>query len=134
MSQENVEILRRSFDAFNRGDDDAFIATWHPEGELYELVGIPDAPDVYRGHDGVREWLANARSTIGEDFQMEPRDFTPVGEKVLAEIVGSGVGEGSGVPVEWTTYIVLWMRNGKIARTRAFLQRDEAFEAAGLSE
>ena len=102
MSEENVELMRRALEAVNQGDDDAWIAAWHPEAELYELVGIPDAPQVYRGHDGVREWLANARSILGPDLHMEPTDFTPIGEVVLTEIVGSGVGEGSGVPVKWT--------------------------------
>jgi ketosteroid isomerase-like protein len=134
MSEENVELMQRVLEAINRGDDDAWVAAWHPEAELYELVGIPDAPRVYRGHDGVREWLANARSILGQDFHLEPRDFTPIGEVVLAEIVGSGVGEGSGVPVEWTAYIVAWMREGKIVRTRAFPQRPQALEAAGIEE
>jgi ketosteroid isomerase-like protein len=134
MSQENIELLQRFFEAFNRGDDDAWIAAWHPEAELYELVGIVDAPEVYRGHDGVREWLANARSIIGQGFRMEPRDFTPIGEAILTEIVGRGVGEGSGVPVEWTAHIVIWMRDGKVGRTRAFLQREMALKSAGRRE
>jgi ketosteroid isomerase-like protein len=134
MSNENVEILRRALEAFNRGDAEAWIATWHPEGELYELVGIPDAPDVYRGHEGVRRWLANARSIVGHDFQMKPADLTTVGDVVMAEVEGRGVGEGSGVPVEWKTYIAIWMREGKIVRSRAFFRRAEALDAARLSE
>jgi ketosteroid isomerase-like protein len=134
MSEENVELMRRVLEAVNQGDDDAWIAAWHPEAELYELVGIPDAPQVYRGHNGVREWLANARSILGQDLHMEPRDFTSIGDVVLTEIVGSGVGKGSGVPVKWTAYIVAWMRDGKIVRTRAFPKRSQALEAAGLSE
>jgi ketosteroid isomerase-like protein len=134
MSEEDVEILRRGFEAFNRGDAEAWIATWHPDGELYELVGIPDAPDVYRGHDGIRQWLANARSIVGDDFQMVPTNLSSAGEVVLAEVEGRGVGEGSRIPVEWTTYIAIWMRQGKIVRSRAFLRRDEALAAARLSE
>ena len=134
MSEENVEALRRGLEAFNRGDAEAWIAIWHPEGELYELVGIPDAPDVYRGHDGIRRWLANARSIVGHDFKMKPTSLTTVGEVVLAEIEGTGVGEGSGIPVEWTTYIAIWMRQGKIVRSRAFLRRAEALDAARVSE
>jgi ketosteroid isomerase-like protein len=134
MSEENVELMERVLEAVNQGDDDAWIAAWHPEAELYELVGIPDAPEVYRGHDGVRDWLANARSILGQDLRMEPRDITPIGEAVLTKIVGSGVGEGSGVPVEWTAYVVAWVRDGKIVRTRAFPDRDAALEAPGLRE
>jgi ketosteroid isomerase-like protein len=133
MSEENVEVLRRGLEAFNRGDAEAWISIWHPEGELYEMIGIPDAPNVYRGHDGIRRWLANARSVVGPDFQMQPTELTTVGEVVLAEIEGTGVGEGSGIPVEWTTYVAIWMRQGKIVRSRAFLHREDALQAAAES-
>jgi ketosteroid isomerase-like protein len=83
MSKANVKLMRRVLEAVNQGDVDAWIAAWHPEAELYELVGIPDAPQVYRGHSGVREWLANARSILGQDLHMEPRDFTSIGDVVL---------------------------------------------------
>jgi len=130
MAEDDIEFIRQRLDAFNRGDAEAWIAAWDPEGELYELIGIPDAPDVYRGHDGIRKWLANARSIMGKDFQMKPAAITPVGEAVLVEIEGSGVGEGSGVPVDWTTYVTIWVRGGKIVRSRAFQTREQALEAA----
>jgi ketosteroid isomerase-like protein len=134
MAEEDVQILRRSFEAFNSGDAEAWITAWHPDGELYELVGIPDAPEVYRGHDGIREWLDNARGIVGHDFRMELKEVTLVGGALLTEIAGTGVGEGSGIPVEWTTFIAIWMRDGKIVRSRAYFEREQAIEAARRSE
>lgn len=129
MLADHEQRLRRGFEAFNRGDDEAWIADWHADAELYELGEIPDAPAVYRGHDGILRWLANARQTVA-DFRFEPREFTEVGEAILIEVAASGTGESSGVPIEWTAFMVVRMREGKIASARGFLQREQALEAA----
>jgi hypothetical protein len=53
MSQENVEIVRRCCEAFNRGDYEGALDALDPEIE-YDLRHFPDGR-VYRGHQGVRE-------------------------------------------------------------------------------
>ena len=73
------------------------------------------------------------RSVLG-DFRMNPRAFTRIDDAVLMDIEASGVGERSKVPVGMTVHILAWIRRGKIARTRAFLDRTQALEAAGLRE
>jgi ketosteroid isomerase-like protein len=133
MTQENVEILRRGVEAFNRGDEDEWIAIWDPAAELYDFRELPDAPPPYRGRDGVRRWAANVRGVLG-DFRMEPDTFTRIGDTVLMDVEVVGVGEQSGVPVKTMVHVLAWMRHGKIIRTRAFLDRVDALEAAGLSE
>jgi ketosteroid isomerase-like protein len=133
MSEENVETLRRAVEAFDRGDEDEWIAAWHPDAELYDFTELPDVPQPYRGHEGVRRWATNVRSVLG-DFRMNPRAFTRLDDAVLMDIEVRGVGERSGVPVGMTVHILAWIQGGKIARTRAFLDRAQALEAAGLSE
>ncbi len=132
MSQENVESLRAAFEAFNRGDDEAWIADYHDDAEFSDLEDIPDSRN-YRGHDGIRQWLADGRSVV-ERLRFEPRSFRDAGDTVLVEVAASGTGIGSGVPVEWTAYIAFSFRSGKIATTRAFLNEEKALQAAGLSE
>ena len=133
MSQENAEILRRAVQAFDRGNDDEWIAAWHPAAELYDFTELPDVPQPYRGHEGIRRWAANVRSVLG-DFGMAPHAFTQVGEAILMEIEVRGRGEQSGVPVAMMVYVLAWFRGDKIIRTRAFLDRPKALEAAGLEE
>ena len=53
---------------------------------------------------------------------------------VVSELASHGLGQGSGVPMEWTSFAVLHVCEGKIARAQAFLRKDEALEAAGLAE
>jgi ketosteroid isomerase-like protein len=133
MDEENRELLRLAFESLNRGDDDALVAVWHEDAELYGFPGVPDAPDVYRGHDGLRAWLANLRRTF-DDVRFEPKQVTLKGDVGVIEVAAAATGAGSGVPIEWSAWIVARVRDGKVAHAEAIRDRDEAFEAAGLVE
>jgi ketosteroid isomerase-like protein len=56
MSEENVDILRRAVEAFDRGADEEWIAAWQTDAELYDFTELPDVPRPYRGREGVRRW------------------------------------------------------------------------------
>ena len=58
MSQENVENVRRGWDARSRGDLDAVLAFFDPEIE-WDTTNYEGWPEdgVYRGHHGVRKFL-----------------------------------------------------------------------------
>ena len=133
MSDENVEIVRRLLDAFNRNDVRGVIAEFDAACELDEPPEMPDRPaQGFRGHDGIREWMANLRE-IGA-IHFEPRSFRTSGDVVVSELAASGEGQASGVPFEWTTFAVFRMRDAKVVRAQAFLREDEALKAAGLSD
>jgi ketosteroid isomerase-like protein len=68
------------------------------------------------------------------EVRFEARSFTARGDIVVSEWASSGRGQASGAPVQWTTFAVMRMRNGKIASAQGFLARSEALEAAGLRE
>lgn len=54
MSQENVEIVRRLYEAWNQGDLDSILLVMHPEIEIdYKAGAFPGVDDAYTGHDGV---------------------------------------------------------------------------------
>jgi ketosteroid isomerase-like protein len=129
--QANRELLERILEALNSGDEDAFVAMWHEDAELYGFPGVPDAPDVYRGRDGVRTWLANLRRTF-DDVRFEPTEITIRGDVGVVVIAATATGTGSGVPIEWSAYIAARVRDGKLVYCRAVADRDEAFEAAGI--
>jgi ketosteroid isomerase-like protein len=131
MSPENIDVVRQMLDAFNRGDVPAVIAAFDESCELYEPPEMPDTPTPgFRGHDGIREWMTNLREVAGVRF--EPTSFTTSGDVLLSELAARGLGQASGVPIEWTTFAVFHVYGGKIVRSQAFLGRDEALEAAGL--
>jgi ketosteroid isomerase-like protein len=94
---------------------------------------MPDTPaDGFRGHRGIREWMANLRETGGVQF--EATGFTTSGDAVFSEWTGRGLGQASGVPIRWRTFAAVHVRDGKIVRLQAYLDRNEALEAAGLWE
>jgi ketosteroid isomerase-like protein len=133
MSQENVEVVQSLAEAFNRGDVEGVLAAFDENCELDEPPEMPDRPrQGFRGHDGIREWMANLRGVAGVRFK--PRNFTSRGDVVISEWASGGTGAASGVPFEWTTYVVVRMGSGKILRAQAFLSRAEALQAAGLQE
>jgi len=136
MSQENVERVREVTDAANRRDFDAFVALVSPDvvWESRRSSTFPGFRDVYRGREEVREWVAQALEVI-EDAQTEVEEIEDLGDdRLLVEIVRSGRGRGSGVPAEVRDWWVLWFAEGLITRRQAFWTRDDALEAAGLSE
>jgi ketosteroid isomerase-like protein len=133
MSQENVEVVRRLVEAFNRDDVDTVLAAFTVDCQIDEPQQMPDSPaGGYRAPGGVREWMGNLRAVAGVSFEL--RTVTPCGDALLCEIGSHGRGRASDVPIEWTTFALFDLRDGKIARIRVFLDRHDARQAVGLPE
>jgi ketosteroid isomerase-like protein len=128
-----LETIQAGFDAFNRCDYESWIALFDEDTEFLDLAETPDT-GVFRGHAGIRVWLAKLQEAWGEGFRFEPLSITPGDDVVVVDTLARGVGLGSDVKVEMAVYIVLRFRDQKIVWSRGFTDRDEALEAAGLSE
>jgi ketosteroid isomerase-like protein len=57
MSQENLEVVRRAYEAFNRGDFDGVVADFTPDFEYVASGVIPGVRGVYEGPDGYRRFM-----------------------------------------------------------------------------
>jgi ketosteroid isomerase-like protein len=132
MSQENVEIVRAMFDAWNRGDFEESGAAFEPEVEVEMHLGA-DNDGTYRGFDEMAKMLRSFWGTFSE-FRSEPADFAVSGEEVAATVHHRGRGRTSGAEVQMTNWHVFTVRGGRIVRYRMYARQDEALEAAGLSE
>jgi len=132
MSEQSVEVVRGAFGAFSREDWGALIGFLDPEVE-WVTTGQFVGGQLYRGHEGVREFL-DVLSGEFDSFQAEPGNFVAASDVVVADTRVSGIGRRSGVPVELQFTVVVSLRSGKVIRVRNFLERQEALEAAGLSE
>jgi ketosteroid isomerase-like protein len=134
MSQENVERVREAIEAMNRGDFEAAFEGAHPDLEWQTLDAFPDA-GTYRGPEGVREFFQIWRETF-RGLRMHLEDCVPVDEhRVVAALRVSGEGTESGVEVQSPTFFqLLEFRDGQLIRGRMFQTRNEALDAAGLSE
>ena len=133
MSRENVDVLRRGYEAFNRGDFDGMVADFAPEFEFVPTGALPDAEDIYRGPEGWKRFTRWLSDNFDEP-RVETREVIGKDDMVVASVTLSGRGKESGVDVRWDLWHVWTLRGGKIVRGRAVRTRAEALEAAGLSE
>jgi ketosteroid isomerase-like protein len=135
MSRENVEAFKRAAEAINRRDIDALLAEVDPEVEWYPvmLASVAGGAAVYRGHEGVREWIGDVDETFGETHSDFP-EVRDLGDRVVAIGRLRVRGKESGVEVESPIIYVADFRNGKAFHVRTYLDREEALAAAGLRE
>jgi ketosteroid isomerase-like protein len=131
MSQENVEIVRRGYEHFNRSGEVDFNAL--DPAVVYDLSRRTFDPLVFRGHDGVREFLRLIREQWGSR-RMEPQNLIDAGDKVVASVRLVGVGRQSGVETTGNTAHVWTFSKGKVVRLTVFQTMEEALEAVGLRE
>jgi ketosteroid isomerase-like protein len=73
VSQENVELAYRAFDALNRRELDAFLALMDDDIEVVPRVSAIEGESNYRGHDGVRRWWSSMLDVF-PDYSMDRRD------------------------------------------------------------
>ena len=132
MSQENVEIVRQAFDAFNRGDLDAAMRDTDPEVELDWSRSRGVEAGVYRGREASRAFWATWFEVF-DRVTVSPDEFIESGEHVVVPNT-SHVRGRDGVEVEAKAAVVVTIRNGRIAEWRLFQEKREALEAVGLSE
>ena len=140
MSQANVEVVRKGFDAFNafmrgEGAEKALAALADPEFE-YDWPAERDLPKPDH-HRGVPEVFASTKQVQSKwiDFVWEPLEFIEApGNRVLTTVRQSARDRESGLPDESELFQVFTIRDGRVRKLDFFRHRHEALEAAGLSE
>ena len=131
MSQENVEIVKAAFEAWNAGDMDALRDLCDPhvivrlfDGSL-QLEPNVGRESVMRGFGGMREtWDADGAEPI--------TDFIDAGDRVVARFIWRGTGHGPAFRFEVTA--VYTLRKGKFILVEYFRDHADALEALGLRE
>jgi ketosteroid isomerase-like protein len=132
MSEENVEVVRKLIDAVNRGDIEAVLETFDPDVTFEPLRA--SVQGTYRGHAGIREWLADTRESFAA-FRLDVPDVRDLGDDRVLSIGSLHVrGQGSGAETEVPTAGLATLRNGKVVRLKDYGDRRNALEAAGLRE
>jgi uncharacterized protein len=131
MSQENVEIVRRSLDAFNRGDVEAALADLHPEVEGIGDPRVPGGQKTRRGDTEVKRYFESL-SRHWESLRIVPERLVDLGDDVLVLGRMTARSRRGGPEIERALDQMVTLRDGKIIRNRMFSSRDQALEAAGL--
>jgi ketosteroid isomerase-like protein len=130
MSQENVEVVRRSFEAFQRGGPDAMLDLFSDDVITYRAE--PDGA-TFDGKAGFRDAAADWTEDFSE-WQVLPQEFTDLGERVLVRVLQIAQGRNSGVRVEENYWFLFELTGGKVSKLSFYSRHTEALEAAGLSE
>jgi ketosteroid isomerase-like protein len=133
MSEENVEIIRRAYEAYDRGDRDAFVADIAPECEYVAAGTVPGRTGTYRGPEGYKKFVA----WLDEEFSDSHAELDAIidaGDSVVVGATLRGRGRQSGIPATFTFWQVWAFANGQIVGGQGFANKAQALEAAGLSE
>ena len=130
LSAENVEIVRRSMEAFARGGLDAFLADHHPDTEWRTAADEPN-PATYRGHEGVRRFAAEiAEAWTGRfDDVVTFEDFIDLGDWVVVPWTARLRGRSSGIEVDVSETYAVRVEDGRIVRVDEYRTTEEAIEA-----
>jgi ketosteroid isomerase-like protein len=136
MSRENVETVRRAFEAWNADDLDALLAELDPEVEVHPSIepALEGGEATYRGHDGMRKAWDEYRGGAWERLTAEIQEIRDLGESVLVLGHIEVTGRTTGIGFREEAGQLVTFRGGKILRTRDFLSHAEALEAAGLEQ
>lgn len=132
MSQENVELVRRAWEAFSHGGLEAMFEYATPDCVFYPDPSWMEERE-YRGRDAFMAFNETQTDAFG-DFKVEVHDIRAVGERVLALTDFVGRASGSGVPIrQQVGHVFSDFRDGMIGEDRTFLSWDAALKAVGLA-
>jgi hypothetical protein len=134
MSQENVDLVRAAWEAWERRDMEAIFEFYDP-AVVWDQTRAPppELAEVYRGHDGIRRFFREWLDPF-ESFYAHPEEFIDAGEAVVVRVRQGGRGKQSGAEVEMAPYWQVYrLRDGRAMRIEIYLEQGEALTAAGLA-
>jgi ketosteroid isomerase-like protein len=131
MSQEDVEVVRAAYEAWNAGDMDALRELYDPDVVGRAVEDWPE-PGPFVGREAVMRWIEQLRETWDADALEPIGDFIEFGDRVAVRQIWRGAGHGPEANLELTN--VITVRKGRIFYFDFYWDHAEALEAVGLSE
>jgi ketosteroid isomerase-like protein len=136
MSQENVEVVRAVFAAWNARPGEPDFAHFHPELVYHPRADEPD-PSPHVGRDAFERLVLGFVESFAET-RFEILELIDAGDHVIAStvlhVVLRGQGSASGAGVSDTYVFVYKLRDGLVVEGWEYRTKQEALEAVGLSE
>ena len=132
MSRENVDLVRRWLEAWNRGDLDRMLSLFDPEVEWRTSGAFVGTDLVYTGHDGFRKFWREFNESW-ESCQVKTDDVRDCGDRTLG--LGSFEAQGrDGLQVQRPTASVWTFRGGRAVVVQVYADQAQALKAVGLRE
>ena len=130
MSQENVEIVRRVWETWERGDLTGWLDLVSDD-LVTRRPGLDNA--TYHGKEGFLEQASEWNEGFTE-WSVAAQKFIDAGDQVVVQNHQTGRGEASGAPIEMDVWFVHTVDDGKVVQVDMYLDEREALEAVGLRE
>ena len=128
MSQENVEWIKAGFAAHNRGDVDALVEVYDSQC-VFETLLL----GTHHGNEAVRLIYEENQKTLS-GYDVVPVELIDGGDRVVAVAQAVGAGSTSEIAVDEPFAFVFTFKGERVVREQAFRNKEEALEAAGMSE
>ena len=133
MSRENVEVVRRAFESFNRRDLAGAVAVFAPDAEWVPYLAALEE-ETYRGRDDIERMWREVLTDV-PDFRIEfVRVVAESPDCVVFEVEFRGMGKASGADIRTRVYQAALFRKARVVRVQGFRTAAEALEAVGLRE
>ena len=126
----NAELLRAGYDAWDRGDLDAWLALLDPDVVIRTSGVFPDLAPEYHGHERAAKFWRQLREPW-ETFRIDAERIEEQGDRVMAEIRFRGKGADSGVEVDMRFGMAIRLRDGLAIELVNRRSVDEAGQALG---
>ena len=124
--------MRRTLDAFNRGDKAAWVAEHDPNVVMIPARQWPENTPI-RGAEAIWDFYLAATDTWDEGVS-QIGEAIDAGDTLVVNNRREARGVASGANVEFSYWIVATFRSGKPVRLEWFADRAEALQAARLAE
>lgn len=124
----NSELIRKSYEAWNRDDVDAWLATVRPDVEFHTSAVFPDFDPIYRGQEGLAEFWRQMHEPWGM-FRIDIEQMDEQGDCFVMTLRFRATGIDSGVKVDMRFANAIRMREGLIVEIISRRTADEAREA-----
>ena len=131
MSQQNVEIVRRMWEAFLGEDPASGLSFCDPDIE-WDGTNLPDGK-LARGREAIIEHTARW-AEMWDDWRVEPEQFIDGGDSQVVLVFREIGRSESGLRMDERHADLYTLRDGKVVYRKGFSDPAEALEAAGLSE
>jgi ketosteroid isomerase-like protein len=129
MSSPNVEVVRRQFEAIERGGMKAAAEFWHPDIDWRAVEGAIDDVGPIRGREAMRRYYEDWAEMVEDIRGGIDRVVYDSGETLVAVLFHAGKGRGSNVSITGRYTVVYTIRDGLIVRGREYETPEQAMAA-----
>ncbi|HEX2414162.1 MAG TPA: nuclear transport factor 2 family protein [Thermoleophilaceae bacterium] len=131
MADDDFDVVRRTWAAASRADQDSMRQEFHPEIAAVPF-GAAMEGRIYRGPEEVMGWWRDEILASWEVFQVLPEQFERVGDRILVTGRWKARGIESGVELHTSASWIVEVRDGKIAYWQTYTDHAQARRDVGL--